>query len=383
MTRADPATFPRRVLLAVVGLTPQVVTETLYALAVQRRPAFIPTRLRLVTTSEGAERIRLQLLDPESGAFAAFASQYAPELHRVLEESVIDVLRRPDGQEFADTADEEASAHAADRIASIAREETAQADAAIWASIAGGRKTMGFLLGYAMSLFGRRQDRLSHVLVNAPFEGHPGFFFPPRKPQVIFAQRDNRPARTDDARISLAEIPFLRLREGLPRRLLEGKAGYAVTIAEAQSVLEPARMTIIVGQACVLCGDARIRMPPVDLAFTLWLARRRLAGAPDGGAINWRTARVPDFLQEHARVARGAAQASRVRATLKLGIPKDWFEQRVTRINKLFEDALGLSAGAYMLRKSGKRPSTAYGLSPDLAEVTIMETEIEGGSDGR
>jgi len=33
--------YPRRIPLAVTGLTPQVVTEILYALAVQRQPAFI------------------------------------------------------------------------------------------------------------------------------------------------------------------------------------------------------------------------------------------------------------------------------------------------------------------------------------------------------
>jgi hypothetical protein len=38
----DPP-YPRRILLAVTGLTPQVITETLYALAIQRQPAFIPT----------------------------------------------------------------------------------------------------------------------------------------------------------------------------------------------------------------------------------------------------------------------------------------------------------------------------------------------------
>ncbi len=47
--------YPRRILLAVTGLTPQVITETLYALAVQRQPAFIPTEIHLLTTHEGAE----------------------------------------------------------------------------------------------------------------------------------------------------------------------------------------------------------------------------------------------------------------------------------------------------------------------------------------
>ncbi|MBP6582128.1 MAG: hypothetical protein KA204_01445, partial [Chromatiaceae bacterium] len=47
--------FPRRILLAVTGLTPQVVTETLYALAMERQPPFIPTEIHLLTTAEGAE----------------------------------------------------------------------------------------------------------------------------------------------------------------------------------------------------------------------------------------------------------------------------------------------------------------------------------------
>src|SRR5574337_1815314 len=72
---SDPHTYPRRVLLAVTGLSPQIVTETLYALA-HREPAVVPTEIRLVTTLEGAERARLTLLDPEDGQFHALCRDY-------------------------------------------------------------------------------------------------------------------------------------------------------------------------------------------------------------------------------------------------------------------------------------------------------------------
>ena len=36
------ATHPRRILLAVTGLSPQIVTETLYALAVGNNEPFVP-----------------------------------------------------------------------------------------------------------------------------------------------------------------------------------------------------------------------------------------------------------------------------------------------------------------------------------------------------
>jgi hypothetical protein len=43
---AQPETYPRRILLAVTGLTPQVVTETLYYLARLRTvPLYLDSRL--------------------------------------------------------------------------------------------------------------------------------------------------------------------------------------------------------------------------------------------------------------------------------------------------------------------------------------------------
>ena len=43
---------------------------------------------------------------------------------------------------------------------------------------------MGYYLGYALSLFGRSQDRLSHVLVSDGYEGHPEFYYPSKNSKV-------------------------------------------------------------------------------------------------------------------------------------------------------------------------------------------------------
>lgn len=40
----SPESYPRRVLLAVSGVSPQIVTETVYALAVAREPRVAPCR---------------------------------------------------------------------------------------------------------------------------------------------------------------------------------------------------------------------------------------------------------------------------------------------------------------------------------------------------
>ncbi|MBX6321016.1 MAG: TIGR02584 family CRISPR-associated protein [Rhodospirillaceae bacterium] len=375
----DPAELGRRILLAVVGLTPQVVTETLYALVCRRDPPFLPTALHLITTAEGAERIRLQLLDPEAGAFAAFAADFAPALSRVLAATTVDVLRDGDGRPLDDVTSAEDGMRAADRIAEVVRAATADPGTAVWASIAGGRKTMGFLLGYALSLYGRPQDRLSHVLVNAPFQDHPAFFYPPPKPRILYVPPGNRPVRTDAAHIVLTDIPFVRLRSGLPDRLLQGRASFAETVAEAQEALAPARLVIDPSRRLLLCRDRSLRLPPVEFAFFLWLARRRLQGAPEGGAIHWREADVNEYLEVYASLPDAAAgHRGRVRKAIAAGITKEWFEQRVTRINKLVNAALGLLAGPYQIVPRGGRPLTRYGLSPLLESIIIPSEPTDG-----
>ena len=64
-----------RILLAVTGMTPQVVTETLYAL-MQQGPDGLPHELHLLTTSVGADRARLALLSEQLGWFARFLADY-------------------------------------------------------------------------------------------------------------------------------------------------------------------------------------------------------------------------------------------------------------------------------------------------------------------
>ena len=95
------ADFPRRILLAVNGLTPQVVTETLYALAVARQPPFIPTEIHLLTTAEGAAAARLGLLSADPDWFHRLCRDY--ELPAMaFDASHIQVLRDADGTPLAD-----------------------------------------------------------------------------------------------------------------------------------------------------------------------------------------------------------------------------------------------------------------------------------------
>ncbi|MFN3630601.1 MAG: CRISPR-associated ring nuclease Csm6, partial [Casimicrobiaceae bacterium] len=200
----------KRVLLCVTGLSPQIVTETLYALAT-RTPAWVPDEIHLITTLRGQQNAQLRLLSEEPGWFARLLRDYRlPPID--FGPSRIHVIQDRDGRALEDIRDDQDNDCAANTIANLVRQLTQQPQTELHASIAGGRKTMGYLLGAAMSLYGRPQDRLSHVLVAPQFESHPEFFYPTPYSRVITALGPGGDALDcRNAAVWLGDIPFVRL----------------------------------------------------------------------------------------------------------------------------------------------------------------------------
>ena len=139
---------PRRILLAVTGMTPQVVTETLYAL-MQQGPQALPHALHLLTTAVGAERARLALLSEQLGWFQRFLADYQLASIR-FDASHIHVLQDAGGQPMDDIRSATDNALAADQVVDLVRRFTAQPGVQLHVSLAGGRKTLGYFAGYAL-----------------------------------------------------------------------------------------------------------------------------------------------------------------------------------------------------------------------------------------
>lgn len=357
-----PVNFPRRILLAVTGLTPQVVTETLYALAVDAEQKFVPTEVHVITTREGAQRVRLQLLDAQTGQFHALCREYAlPPI--AFPASHIHIIPDPSGQPLSDIRTPEDNLRAADFISYLVRDFCRDDHAALHVSIAGGRKSMGFFVGYALSLFGRTQDTLSHVLVNDPFESLADFFFPPKQGRVLH-DRNQRPVHTDDARIMLADIPFVRLRGGIPSSLLTGNASFAETVSGVQSGLNFISLEFDIRKHAICCSGKWVTLPPSLFAFYLWIAQRCASGLPEGGAICWRDADHADFLAVYAKVAgQMSAHWETASKSLEQGFENgEFFEQKVSKINAILKKNLPLDAHGYLVASMGVKPFKKYGL---------------------
>lgn len=359
----DKSGAHRRVLLAVTGLSPQIVTETLYALVTKDGGCETPDEIRLVTTTEGAERARLNLLHPETGWFQRFANDYGVDEIR-FDEDCIFTLTGAEGVPLDDIRTPDDNRYAADALTDAVRDLTSDPYCALHISIAGGRKTLGYYAGYALSLFGRPQDRLSHVLVSAPFESHPDFYYPTLESRVIHTPPpDTRPLDTHDAVVTLAEIPFVRLRDGLPKRLLDGKASFSDAVDAAQRAMLPPSLRIDAGTRTIVAGEEAVLLPPADFAFYAWMARRRHAGKHP---VRWDHPDIEEeYLAEYAAVAgEYSGDYERTERALATEILKEWFEQRKSKTNAAIRDALGEQlASAYLITGSGRRPQTRFGVA--------------------
>jgi CRISPR-associated protein (TIGR02584 family) len=272
---APHASHRQKILLCVTGLSPQIVTETLYALAVAQDPPWIPSEIRLLTTTRGAENAKLMLLSDQPGWFHRLCQDWCLP-HIAFDESHIEVIANSAGHPLADILDDADNQCAADSIADCVRRLTQDGNTEIHASIAGGRKTMGFFLGYAMSLWGRQQDRLSHVLVSSPYESRAEFFYPTPTPFVIPAKdRGQDPLDASKARVWLGDIPFVRLRHLLPDALRVGQGKFAEAVSAANTALDHISLEIDVARSAIRINGISMRLPPMPFALITLLAWRQ------------------------------------------------------------------------------------------------------------
>lgn len=368
MGQAAVTILSRRILLAVTGLSPQVLTETLYALGVDGEAGFAPTEIHLLTTESGAKLARAALLHPDGGQFHALLADY-PQLGKpVFDDSQIHVIHDAAGKPLSDIRTPEENACAANTITALMAELTRDPTATLHVSIAGGRKTMGFYLGYAFSLFARPQDDLSHVLVSSPFENHPEFFFPPATPKRL-ATRDGQHIDTADARITLARIPVVRLRHGQPQALLNGHASFNETVAAIQESLNPPYLEIDLRSRKVICGSTHVKLAPALLAWLAWWAKQTV---DDHGPQSWRTASSEEFLEVYRLIVTEDSTAyDNAKTRLKGGMEKEFFEQNNSKLARELQTQLGQAAEPYMLGTSGKRPHTKRLLKLEKSSIRL------------
>jgi len=215
----------RTVLLSAVGMSPGVLTETVWALA-QESPPVIPDEVIAITTLSGKEKL--------VGTLATVHENEA----------------------------------AADFILRVLRQYTEDPSTNIIASIAGGRKTIGALMLSCMNLLGRSQDRVCHVLANDDYlQKHPEFLYP----------RNKREAAA--AKIQMADIPFVRVRGLYEKETGEPPSSYSNMVDRFKKALPPAivELPVVFSESThqLKIGETVIRLSANEFNVALAFVRDR------------------------------------------------------------------------------------------------------------
>ncbi len=294
---------PQSVLLAVTGMSPAIITETIWALAhpAPGEPPVLPHRVIVLTTTAGRREIEAQLFAPAArfggrtpwDTLRASLQAAGHDLEgRLRFGATPDDLRVFTTQapatgltvELEDIRTPEDNEAAASFILDHLRGLVEDPDKTVIASLAGGRKTMGALLYACMSLIGREGDRLTHVLVTPPYELLREFFYP-AQPGGPLAGRDGATHAPGQAAIQLADVPFVPLRYLFHRELGRPAGGFRRLIESCRGrvrerVGEGIRLTVDLSRRWVEVNGATLEPAAREHLVLCFLATRCKQGAP-------------------------------------------------------------------------------------------------------
>lgn len=279
----------RSILIATVGTAPGVVTETVWALLDRKPEAWVPTAIYLVTTTLGRQECQKALLGSTSQLAALFRAKGLEPF-----EPIFIVPQVNSSQPIEDIRTKDENVAFANEITRLVQSYAQDQNSRIHVSIAGGRKTMSSYAQAALSIFGRDQDELTHVLISIPeFEYSPRFFYPEQEQQDVpikvkdqksgMLLDDVRKAR--EARIELVPSPFVRLGYILKEDAFpKGVVDYERIIQQVQAGLEEDRIKLICQDNELVVGrSVRIPLPARVFAFYRVLAQARKELWPGAG----------------------------------------------------------------------------------------------------
>ena len=248
----------QKTLITVLGSSPAVITETLYGLGqhyLEDNSNLFPSKMIVFTTTHGEKIYRKseienhikQLCDDYKLPKDIIDKDEKGKYKNIS----INVVKGSDGELLDDIHNEKAQKAMANELTHNIRELTKNSSVAIHASIAGGRKSMSFYMGYIFSMFARPCDALSHVLVSPVAYEFSDFKYPTKKEYLIKNNRGetiiDEEGTAYDARnaiVELSEIPFIRLNSVLSDHS-DSELSYSETIDAYQLSFDLGRVSLI------------------------------------------------------------------------------------------------------------------------------------------
>jgi len=372
----------KHILLAVIGLTPQVITETLFALHQEKR---LIDAIHVITTRQGKEVINAMLLAPNDGHYYRYCDDYGIDPLAIdFGVDHVHVITDENGMERDDIADEGDNEALLRKCLELTFKFTKDSNTAVFFSVAGGRKTMTSCLTLAAQLYGRLQDRVYHVLVSPEFESKRNFYYPPPK-SISIELKDAKGHRyfkeTKYAEINLIPIPFISIRDKLTQDMLDEPKDPA-TLMLSLIREEPYRLTIDLPSQKITYKNLEIDMMPARLAlYALFAMQKKDCEKETASCRNCTECymdiqtiyRQQDSLTDLYRRISGSRDPLEMSDSGICGINPENFNSYKSKIKDDLRKGFGLYALPELeIVSAGKRPDTTYGMKIDKTKIRVI-----------
>jgi len=261
------------ILICVSGLTPQIVTESLFCLSVQEK---IPiNEVYVLTTKRGRDVILGRDKHPATpktplkNEITNLCRKYKLKEPLFRENDNHIIVAKEETIELPDIRSDKDNVLFPNKVCDFLRFKSTNPDNVLFCSITGGRKSMSVHMANALSLFARENDRLIHVLTKEEneFKG----FYPKTKTEI----KD----------LELADIPFVRLRPIISAELnkpdlLKSKFDEVVKFTQTQlKALAPSsKMIIDVERRELRFGNNTLQIEPMEFLFYYYFIDSKIRG---------------------------------------------------------------------------------------------------------
>ena len=371
----------KNILLLVTGGTPQIITETIWALACdpQHNEQWVPDEVHIISTRYGLNEVKNKLLGKDK-ILTRMKNEYAQIANLRLEDNFLHCFTDQDGNELEDLRTPEENEFAANLICEKIRHFSSDEKVSLHVSIAGGRKTMGFYAGYALSLYGRAQDRMSHVLVDEKFEKGINFYYPSKNENDFIIDRENKTiGLSKDAQVWLAQIPFVRLKEAVKdKHQLKGEDSFSTVVHKINESFNDVKLKILVHSREVLINDKFVikNLAPREFAMLHWFAELRKKGF-DGIVAPTKKINSKDIPPQEAKyIAQLSEQFKQYYEEFKntddiqLDVDKQFFESVKSLLNTALLGHLGLELAEKISLTQNKKGQPFYlNVKPENIEI--------------
>ena len=370
----------KNILLISSGLSPQVITESLYYYQQRKNPLTIH-EIHVITALSGAKLIEEELFNGPCWYFK-YLDDYGIKKDAInFNEENVHVLKDQNGKPLEDLLTITANSAAITQIFSIVEKLTDNPENRIIANVAGGRKTMSVFLGQAMQFYGKEHDLLTHVIIDDKYFRLSDFYYPP--PKKLIRKVGSKTVDYSKIKIHLNELPYIRLKPALGTLLshTNGKDLFQL-VSKAEKhiydLVKPVKIEVD-KDYIIKINNESISLPKKDLAiYTSFLSLINNGYKEEGkdlGFISVENILEMNFLDIYMNYYKSFYSSNNIYIDREIERISDknqrikfftmqWFQQTRSKINRKLKKHLPPHLYAVcQIISSGKYGDTSYGIA--------------------